>query len=88
MKGIYALIIRVPHDLEIQIGALGAQNFNSGFWIYIGSAQGNTSTNLEHRLRRHHRYDKKIHWHIDYLLASEVELTQAIWSETAENQRY
>jgi Uri superfamily endonuclease len=37
--------------------------FLPGFYYYIGSAQNN----LNHRISRHLKPTKKLHWHIDYL---------------------
>lgn len=63
-KGIYLLIIMLKRDKKIKIGALGTINFKEGFYYYIGSAQNN----LQNRIERHSRPDKKFHWHIDYFL--------------------
>ncbi len=63
-KGIYALFIRCKGEKTIKIGALGRIFFPSGYYVYIGSAQ----RNLQHRIERHLREVKKLHWHIDYLL--------------------
>jgi Uri superfamily endonuclease len=38
----------------------------AGDYVYTGSAR----RNLEARIARHCRRDKKLHWHIDYLLAA------------------
>jgi len=63
-KGIYVLIIQLGQSQKIPIGALGEIEFESGFYLYIGSAQNG----LENRINRHLRDEKKKHWHIDYLL--------------------
>lgn len=51
------------------VGALGRHPFPRGLYLYTGSAQ----RNLYQRLRRHlsgpSGAAKKLHWHIDYLLA-------------------
>lgn len=65
-KGIYALIIQLTQDATIIVGALGATPFKKGIYVYVGSAQ----TNLEQRVKRHLRKDKRLHWHIDYLLSN------------------
>ena len=39
--------------------------FKKGFYAYIGSAQNS----LEKRILRHFSKEKKMRWHIDYLLA-------------------
>lgn len=64
MKGTYLLVIELNKDLSIDIGKLGSMEFKSGFYIYIGSALNG----LDQRLQRHLRKQKKLHWHIDYLL--------------------
>lgn len=64
MKGAYVLLIGLPKSAEIQVGHLGKIEFKTGFYAYVGSALGG----LEARISRHLRKEKKIHWHIDYLL--------------------
>lgn len=63
-RGTYCLIIKLSNDSAIKIGSLGIINFKKGYYVYVGSALNS----LESRLRRHLRDDKKIHWHVDYLL--------------------
>ncbi|MFW9981966.1 MAG: DUF123 domain-containing protein [Candidatus Thorarchaeota archaeon] len=82
MKGAYCLIIDVEKDLDLEIQSLGKIRFQSGIWVYIGSAMGNSSTSLENRIRRHFQSQKKIYWHIDYLLALDVKLIKAFWTES------
>ncbi len=81
MKGVYALVISIPDDIDMRIGALGAQRFEAGEWVYVGSAFGNSSTSLEHRIRRHFSSEKKIHWHIDIFLDVVGPPADVIWSE-------
>lgn len=64
MKGIYILLIKIDKNIEIEIGSLGKINFDKGIYFYIGSAQNN----LEKRIQRHKVKNKKLRWHIDYLL--------------------
>ena len=64
MKGSYLLIIKLDKDSIIRIGKLGEIKFNKGLYVYVGSALNG----LEQRIQRHLRDNKKIHWHIDYLL--------------------
>lgn len=66
MKGIYVLLIEVEKNINIRIGNLRRINFRKGFYAYIGSAQNN----LEKRIERHLKKEKKKFWHIDYLLSS------------------
>ena len=74
MKGTYLLVIHLQKKSSISIGALGGLNFQQGYYIYVGSAMGNKgSTTLLNRVKRHvdSSNNKKIHWHIDYLLDCE-----------------
>ncbi|MFX1332037.1 MAG: DUF123 domain-containing protein [Promethearchaeota archaeon] len=82
MKGVYALIISISDEIEVPIGAIGPQKFESGKWVYIGSAFGSASTSLEHRIQRHFSSEKKFHWHIDLLLGVTGPPKQVIWSES------
>ena len=49
------------------MGALGDVYFKEGSYVYVGSAQ----RNLEKRVQRHFRKEKKLFWHIDYFLSCE-----------------
>ena len=62
--GIYALIIKLSKKKEIKVGRLGTFVFPKGYYVYTGSAQ----SGLEKRINRHLSSEKKLHWHIDYLL--------------------
>ncbi len=57
-------MIDVEDNVKVKVGALGQVSFKKGSYAYVGSAQNN----LELRLKRHLRKDKRIFWHIDYLL--------------------
>jgi Uri superfamily endonuclease len=61
----YQLIIDVPQSMRLTIGKLGTFDFPAGRYTYTGSAR----RGMEARLRRHLDQDKRLHWHIDYLLA-------------------
>jgi Uri superfamily endonuclease len=58
------LIIQVDKDTGVTVGALGKLTFEKGLYAYVGSAQAN----LEQRIKRHLRKEKRLFWHIDYLL--------------------
>lgn len=64
LKGTYCLLINLKTDQIIEIGRNGKICFNKGFYVYVGSAMNS----LEGRIRRHLRKEKKLHWHVDYLL--------------------
>jgi Uri superfamily endonuclease len=61
------LICWIPQTTAVQIGKLGVMRFPRGWYAYVGSAQG--PGGVAARVRRHIRREKKLHWHIDYLLA-------------------
>ncbi|MCX7673300.1 MAG: GIY-YIG nuclease family protein [Thiobacillaceae bacterium] len=62
----YQLLIAVADRQRIRIGRLGTFDFPAGRYLYTGSAR----RALEARLARHLRPHKRLHWHIDYLLAA------------------
>ncbi len=61
----YQLYIRLSSPCHITVGRLGAFDFPAGRYIYTGSAK----KNFEARIARHLRREKKLRWHIDYLLS-------------------
>ena len=62
----YQLLIEVAAPVRVSIGRLGTFDFPAGLYTYTGSAR----RNLEARVSRHLSTTKKMHWHIDYLLAA------------------
>lgn len=62
----YQLLIEVTAAISVQVGRLGCFVFPAGNYVYTGSAL----RNFEARIRRHQSTVKKMHWHIDYLLAA------------------
>jgi Uri superfamily endonuclease len=64
LKGVYVLIIQVDKKVDVNVGALGKLTFEKGLYAYVGSAQAN----LEQRIKRHLRKEKRLFWHIDHLL--------------------
>ncbi len=62
----YQLLIEVSRTVSVSIGRLGRFEFPAGDYVYTGSAL----RNFEARVRRHQSVVKKMHWHIDYLLAA------------------
>ena len=79
MKGCYCLVINLDNTSEIKIGKLGKVNFKKGYYVYVGSAMNS----LTARIRRHLSEEKKLRWHIDYLL-KESEITDVIYSVSDE----
>jgi len=62
-NGIYILEIFAKKDFTILAKKFIDKTFPKGYYYYIGSAQ----RNLDSRLSRHKKANKKIHWHIDHL---------------------
>jgi Uri superfamily endonuclease len=62
----YQLLIRLAEPVRIRVGRLGSFEFPAGRYVYTGSARRNP----EARIARHLSAVKRLHWHIDYLLAA------------------
>ena len=80
--GSYLLLIFLDTDIFIPVGKLGRFTFNTGYYVYAGSALGG----LRGRIGRHLKKGKKVHWHIDYLLqySEVVEVWMTISQERLE----
>lgn len=63
MKGSYLLVIHLERDTNIRTKAREFR-LKKGYYIYVGSAMNS----LEKRVARHFRENKRLHWHIDFLL--------------------
>ena len=60
----YRLLIEVAAPVKVQVGRLGEFDFAPGRYVYTGSAR----RNIDQRIARHLRREKRLRWHIDYLL--------------------
>ena len=79
----YALFISITTPVKITVGKLGEFAFPAGDYIYYGSAK----RALCARVNRHLRSEKKLRWHIDYLLAAAaVTITKVMISTISECQ--
>jgi Uri superfamily endonuclease len=61
----YQLLIVLTRPAQIRVGRLGMFNFPAGRYVYTGSGGRHPAA----RLRRHLSRNKRLHWHIAYLLA-------------------
>ena len=77
-NGVYTLLLFLAKETTLNIGKLGKQRFPSGYYSYTGSALGKGATNLKHRIARHLRKEKRMFWHIDYLLADKNVSVEAV----------
>ncbi|WP_367025986.1 GIY-YIG nuclease family protein [Methylococcus sp. ANG] len=78
---VYQLDIVLTADRMIAVGRLGEFLFPAGRYVYTGSAR----RNLAARIDRHLSRDKRLRWHIDYLLmAGEAEVVGARLFEDGE----
>jgi len=86
-KGTYVLLIVLEREANVAVGRLGFFVFPAGYYLYVGSAR----SGIQPRVRRHLRDEKRLRWHIDYLLehARVVEvwyaedLQECLWAKAA-----
>lgn len=64
--GTYVLLIELTQPQTVTVGRRGPVSLPAGLLGYVGSAHG--PGGLAARLRRHARPDKRLHWHVDFLL--------------------
>ena len=57
-SGCYQLRLNITRNISLIVGAMGVCNFKKGEYCYTGSAM----KNLQSRIERHKRKDKKMHW--------------------------
>ena len=62
----YQLLIQLAEPVSVLIGRLGAFDLPAGRYVYTGSAKSNPAA----RIARHLSREKRLRWHIDYLLAA------------------
>lgn len=63
----YQIFFSLYRSVELQVGKLGKFIFPKGNYVYTGSAKNN----IDQRIQRHQIKNKKLHWHIDYILNRE-----------------
>ena len=72
--GVYQLWIELRRSIGVCVGALGVIHFARGRYIYTGRA----SRGLRARVQRHVQRAKRLHWHIDYLLAQPIARVKSV----------
>ncbi|MBE9515759.1 MAG: GIY-YIG nuclease family protein [Proteobacteria bacterium] len=60
----YQLFIYIKTSIVLLVGSMGELKLKQGRYVYTGSAR----KNIISRVARHLSDEKKLHWHIDYLL--------------------
>jgi len=75
--GTYALLVALERASETVVGRLGRFRFPAGFYLYVGSALG--PGGLAARVSRHLRADKRLHWHVDYVLHARGARVVEVW---------
>ena len=75
--GTYLLILRSMNHDHAQIGKRGSLSISPGWYFYVGSAFG--PGGVQARVSRHLRSSKRLHWHIDFLLASGALHVEEVW---------
>lgn len=87
---IYFLKIKIKKQIKVKIGKLGVIDFPEGIYFYSGSG----GKNPDKRVKRHLSKNKKLFWHIDYLLKNKfvsIEyyriFTDTVTSECTLNKR-
>lgn len=63
-KGTYILLTKLAKTQKIKPGKLPETDYKKGTYLYVGRAR----TGLRARINRHISRQKKLFWHIDYLL--------------------
>jgi sugar fermentation stimulation protein A len=62
-KGSYLMVFFNDKPFKKTIGSLGERDFQTGYYVYVGSAM----QSLEKRIKRHLRKTKKVRWHLDFI---------------------
>ena len=81
ISGIYILQIILETNKNIGFGKDHNHFFQEGTYFYVGSALNG----LDARIQRHLSPDKKMHWHIDYLLEY-ARITQISYKITSKKE--
>ncbi len=89
-QGAYVLVINLPERARANAEEIESANtkgecdFESGYYLYVGSANNGLHSTLERHIKKDAKKNCRTHWHIDYLLKQG--LVEEIWMfETARN---
>ncbi|MBD3204903.1 DUF123 domain-containing protein [Candidatus Bathyarchaeota archaeon] len=79
IQGTYCLCISLTESILLQIGKLGEIKFDSGKYVYVGSALNSLVPRLVRHIKISTGSHDVRHWHIDYLLAESVATISKIY---------
>lgn len=71
-SGSYLLVLENRESKYIAVGRLGRIRFEKGYYVYVGSGMNG----VDHRIARHYRKKKAIHWHIDYITPRHMQIVR------------
>jgi Uri superfamily endonuclease len=71
----YTLLIEYTKNHRVKVGAKGFVDIKEGSYLYVGSAK----KSWEKRVGRHLSKEKKMRWHIDYLLSTAGTSIVEVW---------
>ncbi|MEF8907286.1 MAG: GIY-YIG nuclease family protein [Haloarculaceae archaeon] len=81
--GTYTLLAELAEPATVEVGALGAVDFDAGWYAYVGSALGSGGFSRVQRHRELAAGERETrHWHIDYLLGHPAATLDAIVAST------
>ncbi|MDA8065055.1 MAG: DUF123 domain-containing protein [Thermaerobacter sp.] len=63
----YSLLLFLPRERTIAVGAWGVRRFAAGSWVYTGRARRNLAARLARHAARCADGAKRCRWHVDYL---------------------
>ncbi|MBF0621408.1 MAG: GIY-YIG nuclease family protein [Magnetococcales bacterium] len=78
----YLLNIFFTHQTAITVGAWGLATIGAGRYLYVGSAK----RAWQKRVGRHFSDDKKVRWHVDYLLMNSASQLRSAWVSMADRE--
>jgi Uri superfamily endonuclease len=70
--GAYVLVLHLEKAIHIKFPSVASDQVMPGWYVYVGSARG--SGGIRARVKRHFRYKKTAHWHVDRLTVHAVEM--------------
>jgi len=78
--GCYSIVLKLLRDRQIEPGRLGLVSFPKGYYVYTGR----DARNVQARIQRHMKKEKRVRWHIDYVTSDEfVRFVEAVLHRTS-----